>query len=484
MIGARTLPWCAGVAALLLAIGAAVAETDVPYLTGRVVDNAEVLKPATRERIAALSKAHEDKTTNQVVVLTIPTLGGESVEEFANRVFQSWKLGQKGKDNGVLVVVAPQDRKMRIEVGYGLEGTLPDVTASRIIRNVMTPAFRANDFDKGVGEGVAAIVATLEGDTGSAAKFADAPSGAKKPAFEVDTPDMPWYMRHPARLLHLRHHRPVHRHRRPDAGHGLVPVRLPDSVLGDVSDRHHRAESHRGAAGRICDRLSDRQAVALAQAVVRESGRGAQAEGHDQHRRNGHLVGWRVVVIVFVIVVRRRVLRRRRQFGRRRCVGQLVARGSCKMHGLHRFSGNMPMNSSCLIRVVIAAAFSAFAATAGAQFPDHPVTMIVPFPPGGVADTVGRPVADAMGRALGPAGGGREQGRRRRRHRHGAGREGEARRLHDPDGAGVVFGAAGSGQGAGARADVPVRRPETDRALHRRSDGSGGARRSTVEHVR
>jgi len=195
MIGARTLPWCAGVAALLLAIGAAVAETDVPYLTGRVVDNAEVLKPATRERIAALSKAHEDKTTNQVVVLTIPTLGGESVEEFANRVFQSWKLGQKGKDNGVLVVVAPQDRKMRIEVGYGLEGTLPDVTASRIIRNVMTPAFRANDFDKGVGEGVAAIVATLEGDTGSAAKFADAPSGAKKPAFEVDTPDMPWYMR-------------------------------------------------------------------------------------------------------------------------------------------------------------------------------------------------------------------------------------------------------------------------------------------------
>jgi uncharacterized protein len=195
-VGSQFGRYAAAVALLVACAASGVA--DVPYLTGRVVDNAEILKPATRERITALSKAHEDKTTDQVVVLTIPTLGGESVEEYANRVFTAWKLGQKGKDNGVLVVVAPQDRKMRIEVGYGLEGTLPDVAASRIIRNVMTPAFRANNFDDGIADGVAAIVAQLEGkatDTGTTANFADVPSGAKKSSFELEGPDIPWYMR-------------------------------------------------------------------------------------------------------------------------------------------------------------------------------------------------------------------------------------------------------------------------------------------------
>ena len=187
----------AGIATLLLA-AATIGAVDVPYLTGRVVDNAEILKPATRERIAALAKAHEDKTTDQIVVLTIPTLGGESVEEFASRVFTAWKLGQKGKDNGVLVVVAPQDRRMRIEVGYGLEGTLTDVAASRIIRNVMTPAFKSGDFDRGIADGVAAVVAQLEGqlaDAGAAVKLADTSSGGRKSTFEFDGPDLPWYMR-------------------------------------------------------------------------------------------------------------------------------------------------------------------------------------------------------------------------------------------------------------------------------------------------
>jgi len=170
---------------------------DVPYLTGRVVDNAEILKPETRERIGAIAKAHEDKTTDQIAVLTIPTLGGESVEEFADRVFKTWKLGQKGKDNGVLVVVAPQDRRMRIEVGYGLEGTLTDVAASRIIRNVMTPAFKNGDFDRGVADGVAAIVAQLEGQAsgGTSAGFADTETNDRKSSFEFQGPDLPWYMR-------------------------------------------------------------------------------------------------------------------------------------------------------------------------------------------------------------------------------------------------------------------------------------------------
>jgi uncharacterized protein len=196
---ARACASLVAVAMLLLAAVPAVA-VDVPYLTGRVVDNAEILKPATREGVAALAKAHEDKTTDQIAVLTLPTLGGESVEEFAVRVFEAWKLGQKGKDNGVLLIVAPQDRKIRIEVGYGLEGTLSDVAASRIIRNVMTPAFKSGDFDRGIEDGVKAIVAQLEGQTatsGTTASFADTSvaGGARRSTFKFEGPDMPWHMR-------------------------------------------------------------------------------------------------------------------------------------------------------------------------------------------------------------------------------------------------------------------------------------------------
>jgi len=172
---------------------------DVPYLTGRVVDDAEILKPATRETLTATLKAHEQTTTNQVAILTVPTIGGESIEEYAVKVFESWKLGQKGKDNGVLVIVVPQDRKMRIEVGYGLEGTLTDAAASRIIRNVMTPAFKQGDYDGGITKGVNAIVATLEGkdDTSpaGASSTSSIPIGSK--TLHIDEPDIPW----PQRIL-------------------------------------------------------------------------------------------------------------------------------------------------------------------------------------------------------------------------------------------------------------------------------------------
>lgn len=136
---------------------------DIPFLTGRVVDEAEILSPATRAKLGAELKALEERSTHQVAVLTVRTLGGASVEDFAVRVFEAWKLGQKGKDNGVLVLVAPAERRMRIEVGYGLEGTLTDAIAARIIRDRMTPAFKAGDFDRGVSEGVAAVIETLEG---------------------------------------------------------------------------------------------------------------------------------------------------------------------------------------------------------------------------------------------------------------------------------------------------------------------------------
>ena len=150
---AATTPTLQRIALLALAIAAswlAVATAaDVPFLTGRVIDEAEILSPATRERLTATLKAHEQATGNQIAVLTVPTLGGESIEDYATRVFETWKLGQRGKDNGVLVVIVPQDRRMRIEVGYGLEGTLTDVAASRIIRSVMAPEFKSGAYDKG-----------------------------------------------------------------------------------------------------------------------------------------------------------------------------------------------------------------------------------------------------------------------------------------------------------------------------------------------
>lgn len=164
-----TRAWKA-LAAVMIALLACVAwgaADEAPFLTGRVVDNAEVLSAPARARLAALLKTHETETTEQVVVLTIPTLGGRSIEEYAVGVFEAWKLGQKGKDNGVLVVIVPPERKMRIEVGYGLEGTLTDVEAARIIRNVMAPRFKAGDFDGGVEDGVHAILGRLTGEAGA-----------------------------------------------------------------------------------------------------------------------------------------------------------------------------------------------------------------------------------------------------------------------------------------------------------------------------
>ncbi|HXG29401.1 MAG TPA: TPM domain-containing protein [Nevskiales bacterium] len=174
---------CAAFALLLCLAAAPARALDVPYLSGRVVDNAEILSPGARERIAQQLKAHEDATGNQIAVLTVPSLEGESVEDFAVRVFEDWKLGRQGQDNGVLVVVAPQDRRMRIEVGYGLEGTLTDVAAARIIRDVMTPHFKAGDFDGGIEQGVQTIIQVLAGEAADGAA-APAEAGTQSELFQ------------------------------------------------------------------------------------------------------------------------------------------------------------------------------------------------------------------------------------------------------------------------------------------------------------
>lgn len=169
---------------------------DVPYLTGRVVDNAQILSPDARTRLAAVLKAHEEATSNQIVVLTVRTIQPEGVEEYAVDVFNNWKLGQKVHNNGVLVVVVPQDRKMRIEVGYGLEPVLTDAMAGAIIRDVMTPAFKRADYDAGVQDGVAAIIARLEGKSIATA----VPEAARQPVRSrngFQKADMRW----PQRIL-------------------------------------------------------------------------------------------------------------------------------------------------------------------------------------------------------------------------------------------------------------------------------------------
>jgi uncharacterized protein len=152
---------------VLIAVTLAVAMTafgaDVPFLAGRVTDNAEILSPAMRSSLTEQLKSHEERTGNQLAVLTVPTLEGESIEDYAVAVFAAWKLGKKGKDNGVLIIVVPNERRMRIEVGYGLEGTLTDGAAGRIIRNAMAPRFKAGDYDGGVEAGVKNVIGVLEG---------------------------------------------------------------------------------------------------------------------------------------------------------------------------------------------------------------------------------------------------------------------------------------------------------------------------------
>lgn len=162
-------------ALLLSALPAAA--LDVPPLTGRVTDLAGVLPAHDIQQLSDQLKAHEEKTGNQVAVLILPSLEGEPLEEYSHRVATAWKLGRKGTDNGVLLFIALKERKLRIEVGYGLEGTLTDLRSARIIRQEIVPRFRAGDIPGGVRAGTDAILKTIEGTY----QAADEPQG--RPAF-------------------------------------------------------------------------------------------------------------------------------------------------------------------------------------------------------------------------------------------------------------------------------------------------------------
>ncbi len=146
-------------AALLLAFPAAA--QDFPKLSGRVVDAADLLSPATEAALTEKLKTLEDTTTRQLVVATVPDLQGYDIADYGYRLGRQWGLGRKDEDNGALLLVAPNERKVRIEVGYGLEGYLTDALSSVIINRQIVPRFRDGDMEGGVVAGADAIIAQL-----------------------------------------------------------------------------------------------------------------------------------------------------------------------------------------------------------------------------------------------------------------------------------------------------------------------------------
>ncbi len=139
-------------------------ESDFPALTGRVVDLANLLDAEKEASITATLAAHEDETGNQIVVVTTPDLKGYGITDYANRLGRHWEIGTSENDNGVLLVVAQAEKKVRIEVGYGLEGALTDSLSSVIIQREILPSFRKNDYPGGIQNGVDAILQAIDGE--------------------------------------------------------------------------------------------------------------------------------------------------------------------------------------------------------------------------------------------------------------------------------------------------------------------------------
>jgi uncharacterized protein len=172
--GASRLAIC-GIA-LALTIFTVVA-VNFPTLTGRIVDQANIISADTRNSVDPKLADLEAKSRIQLVVATITSLEGQEIEPYANELFRNWKLGEKEKNNGVLLLVAPNERRVRIEVGYGLEGTLTDALSKVIIANAITPRFKAGDFNGGISRGVDDIITVLT---------TDASEWQKRPSLRLD----------------------------------------------------------------------------------------------------------------------------------------------------------------------------------------------------------------------------------------------------------------------------------------------------------
>jgi len=159
----RFLPrlFLCGLALVALAGIAASAAPTFPSLTGRVVDDAGILSPETQDRLNTVLAQEEKQTGNQIVVATLKSLQGYPIEQYGYQLGRAWGIGQKGKNNGALLIVVPSEHKARIEVGYGLEGELTDAQSKIIIDQFMRPAFRRGDYNAGVIAGTDAIIKVL-----------------------------------------------------------------------------------------------------------------------------------------------------------------------------------------------------------------------------------------------------------------------------------------------------------------------------------
>ena len=158
----------------LCLVTAAWAEVAVPTLTARVTDLTGTLSASQRSALEGELQVIEARSSNQIAVLMVPSTKPESIEQYSIRVVEAWKLGQKGKDNGLLVLVAKDDRKVRVEVGYGLEGVIPDAIARQVIDGLITPRFKQGDFAGGLTAGVQQLAFLIEGS--AAAKVAAGPA--------------------------------------------------------------------------------------------------------------------------------------------------------------------------------------------------------------------------------------------------------------------------------------------------------------------
>jgi uncharacterized protein len=179
----RLLPSLAVVLSAALFVASLAAQREVPFLSGRVVDEAEIVPPEAEARIDAQLAAFEAETGSQVAVLTVASLEGDPIEDYSLRVAETWQIGRGGVDDGVIFVVARDDRRMRIEVGYGFEAELTDLESGRILDEIVAPRFREGDFGGGIEAGVEAIVASLRGaelpQPPADAPTSDAPLGAR-----------------------------------------------------------------------------------------------------------------------------------------------------------------------------------------------------------------------------------------------------------------------------------------------------------------
>ncbi len=140
------------------------ATIDFPKLTGQVVDRANILSDYQESTLANLLKEHENQTSNQIVVVTINTLNGYDIAEYGYQLGRHWGIGQKDRNNGVLLIVAMNERKLRIEVGYGLEGSLTDKTAKNIIDSKIRPQFKKQNYYQGISAGVNSILESIKGE--------------------------------------------------------------------------------------------------------------------------------------------------------------------------------------------------------------------------------------------------------------------------------------------------------------------------------